>query len=126
MKFEINLDYKALLEQIKHLETLNNAITDLVPIIRILTEIRRQMEQIPEDYWDTVEEYLPNYDSRGDVLSSNILNRYFNDEEVSNDDSKWIADIGTGYERGRYHIELYTKLYYEALIFKNANNEKNN
>ena len=41
-------------------------------------------------YWDTVMEYLPNYHNRDDVLLSDILARYIDDEEVSDSDLEMI------------------------------------
>ena len=41
-------------------------------------------------YWDTVAEYLPHYHTRNDVLLSDILVRYIEDEEVCESDLKMI------------------------------------
>jgi len=123
MKFEINLDYKALLEQIKLLITVDItvdvSIEGLTPILKILTTLRDQMEEIPDDAQSIIEIYLPNYGSRNDILEVDILTRYFDKEEISNEDAEWVAGIGTEYERKRYLIETHTAVYYEALKTKN-------
>lgn len=41
-------------------------------------------------YWDTIMEYLPYYHKRDDVLLSDILARYIDDEEVCESDLKMI------------------------------------
>jgi len=116
MKFEINLDYKALLEQIKLLTTVDTLVKGLTPILHILTTLRDQMEELPDyDPQRLIENYLPNYSSREDVLEIDILTRYFDKEEISNEDAEWVADIGSDYERKRYMIETYTSMFYEAL-----------
>lgn len=40
--------------------------------------------------WRFIEEYLPNYSSRDDVLWDDILFRYIEGEHVCEDDLKWI------------------------------------
>jgi hypothetical protein len=46
-------------------------------------------------YWPFIEQYLPDYSSRDDVLHSDILTRYLDGEEVSEEDLPWIAQLGT-------------------------------
>ena len=122
MKFEINLDYKALLEQIKLLTTVDTSVKGLTPILKILTTLRDQMEELPDyDPQRLIENYLPNYSSREDVLEVDILTRYFDKEEISNEDAEWVVGIGSDYERKRYMIETYTSMFYEAL--KNFEND---
>ena len=52
-------------------------------------------------YWDTVMEYLPNYHNRSDVLLSDILARYIDDEEVDDGDLKMI-ETNYGSEKHSY------------------------
>lgn len=42
--------------------------------------------------WRFIEEYLPNYSSRDDVLQDDILFRFIDGDEVSEEDLKWIED----------------------------------
>ena len=42
------------------------------------------------DAWRFIEDYLPNYYRRDDVLMDDILLRYVENDEVSEDDMKWI------------------------------------
>jgi hypothetical protein len=46
-------------------------------------------------YWAFIEQYLPDYSSRDDVLHSDILTRYLDGEEVCEEDLPWIAELGT-------------------------------
>jgi hypothetical protein len=46
-------------------------------------------------YWPFIEQYLSDYSSRNDVLHSDILTRYLDGEEVSEEDLPWIAQLGT-------------------------------
>lgn len=43
-------------------------------------------------FWQFIEDYLPNYSSRDDVLCDDILYRYLYGEEVCERDMKWIED----------------------------------
>lgn len=48
------------------------------------------------DLWSFIGDYLPNYYSRDDVLRSDILFRYINNEDVSESDAEWIRkEFGT-------------------------------
>lgn len=40
--------------------------------------------------WRFIENYLPNYSKRDDVLEDDILLRFVEGDEVSKDDMKWI------------------------------------
>lgn len=72
---------------------------DLESLFTVATFINAVLEQESErkiaaekpfDYWDIVSEWLPNYSSRNDVLRSDILTRYTEGEEVSDDDLEWL------------------------------------
>ncbi len=41
--------------------------------------------------WRFIEDYLPNYSRRDDVLIDDILLRYVEGEDVNDDDMRWIA-----------------------------------
>ena len=41
--------------------------------------------------WRFIEEYLPNYYHRDDILEDDILSRYVENEDVCDDDLKWIT-----------------------------------
>ena len=43
-------------------------------------------------FWRFIEEYLPNYYSRDDVLRDDILLRFVENEDVYEKDLVWIAD----------------------------------
>lgn len=43
-------------------------------------------------FWRFIEEYLPNYYSRDDILRDDILLRFVEDEDVYEKDLVWIAD----------------------------------
>ena len=42
--------------------------------------------------WRFIENYLPNYSSRDDVLLDDILLRYIEGDDVCEDDLKWIEE----------------------------------
>ena len=50
-------------------------------------------EQISNSYistWHFIEDYLPNYSSRDDILRNDILFRYIDGDYVSEEDMQWI------------------------------------
>lgn len=53
------------------------------------TEITNSYSQ---GFWRFIEDNLPNYYSRDDVLRDDILLRFLNDEDVYEKDLEWIAD----------------------------------
>lgn len=44
------------------------------------------------NFWRFIEDYLPNYSSRDDVLCDDILTRYMEGEDVCEEDLAWIGD----------------------------------
>ena len=68
-------------------------------------------------YWDTVMEYLPNYHIRSDVLLSDILARYIDDEEVDDGDLKMIeTNYGSEKQAVKQALfELDSRLIVEAM-----------
>lgn len=74
---------------------------------------------LPNDYWMFVGEHLPNFYRRDDVLLSDILTRYINGEEISDDDLRSLPEDKA--EAGRMSEELDLALYNEAV---EAYNEK--
>ena len=40
--------------------------------------------------WRFIEDYLPNYSSRDDILRNDILFRYLDDDDVCDEDMQWI------------------------------------
>ena len=69
------------------------------------------------DLWSFIEDYLLNYYSRDDVLRSDILFRYINNEDVSESDVEWIGqEFGTDLDSIRQEsIRLEKKFVYESL-----------
>lgn len=50
-------------------------------------------KQISNSYistWRFIEDYLPNYSSRDDILRNDILFRYLDDDDVCDEDMQWI------------------------------------
>ena len=47
-------------------------------------------------YWSTISEFLPNYYFRDDVLLSDILARYIDDEEIFESDLEMINSVYGG------------------------------
>lgn len=66
-------------------------------------------------YWDFIAEYLPNYESRDDVLLSDILSRVLNNEYVENVDLIYISEICDIKDARKLHLELDKSLMTEAM-----------
>ena len=70
------------------------------------------INELPKDYWQVIENYLPKYDSRDDVLENDILSRYTTDQEVCKSDLQWIKE---SFEDPQKVLnELNIQLYMEA------------
>lgn len=69
------------------------------------------------DLWSFIAEYLPNYSSRNDVLESDILRRFLDDEDLCYDDFLMIHDEYGGNKENVKNalIVLETSLIQEAL-----------
>lgn len=48
---------------------------------------------MPYPYWSFIEAYLPNYSRRDDVLMSDILARFLDDEEIAEEDADMINRV---------------------------------
>lgn len=56
-------------------------------------------KQISNSYistWHFIEDYLPNYSSRDDILRDDILFRYIDGDYVSEEDMQWIQSEFNG------------------------------
>lgn len=67
--------------------------------------------------WQFIEEYLPNYSSRDDVLLDDILTRFIEDDDVHEDDMVWIeAEFGCDKNLMKEELaQLETRFAQEAL-----------
>jgi len=74
---------------------------------------------LPEGYWEFVEEWLPNYTHRDDVLGNDILTRYIDDElceEDNADDLKEMRETYPTMEHAKFASDYDDlRLYTEAL-----------
>ena len=70
---------------------------------------------LPENYWDFVMDYLPNYSSRDDVLKSDIFQRYIDGEDVCEEDIEYFFKGKTMEEIEKEHYEDDLQLLLEAL-----------
>ena len=52
----------------------------------------KQINSSYTNLWQFIEEYLPNYYSRDDVLRNDILFRFIDGDDVCDDDLKWIQE----------------------------------
>lgn len=43
-------------------------------------------------FWDFIEEHLPNYYQRDDVMQSDILLSFLTNDDMSDDDMEWIEN----------------------------------
>ena len=66
-------------------------------------------------YWQFVEKNHPAYFTDDRVLQVDILYRYIDNDEVSENDIKWINSIGSDSDIKRELIHLETSLFSEAL-----------
>lgn len=68
-------------------------------------------------FWEFIAEWLPEYSSRDDVLESDIFTRYVCNEEVWEEDLKWINQYYDGDKQlvVKQLIDLETKFTKEAL-----------
>lgn len=82
--------------------------------IKVLKELLTEIPSIVT-YWDFIEENYPNYSSSDEILLSDILNRFLDNEEICESDRKMIDDIGTKEEVQEFFIQHETKLFEEAL-----------
>lgn len=75
-------------------------------------------QELPNNYWNFIEKYLPNYTRRNDVLESDILTRYVENEEVDEDDLEWLPE---NKEEARKQLEeLDVELYNESVEARNT------
>jgi hypothetical protein len=47
---------------------------------------------LPGNYWEIIENFLPNYYSRNDVLLNDRMNCYLEGMELSEEDLDWIRE----------------------------------
>ena len=68
-------------------------------------------QELPDNYWRVVERYLPGYTQSEEVLRSDILTRYIEDEEVCEEDLEWLPDSKEEAKRDleRLDLELYNE-----------------
>lgn len=68
--------------------------------------------------WQFIEEYLPDYYHRDDVLHLDIYSRYIDNEEVDESDLQWIyQDFGSDKKKVEEEIDRLEKQFaYEALM----------
>ncbi len=95
MKFELNIDYKDICEQIDHITNINHDtnVGCLEGPLNLLEEIQMQIENsLPENFWDIIEAKLPNYSSRDDVLENDILKRHTDGESIDKEDYAWLKE----------------------------------
>ncbi len=70
-----------------------------------------------DNTWAFIEEFLPDYYHRDDILHYDIYSRYINNEDLSEGDAEWIYnDFGSDREKVKEAIEQMEKDFaYEAL-----------
>ncbi len=55
-------------------------------------KLTKEQHNLYGDAWCFLENFLPNYYHRDDVLVSDILYRFITDDDVSDDDLEWIEN----------------------------------
>lgn len=87
-----------------------DANINIIPLKKVLSS--------GNNLWLFIEEYLPDYYHRDDVLHLNIYSRYIDNEEVDESDLQWIyQDFGSDKKKVEEEIDrLEKKFAYEALM----------
>jgi len=75
------------------------------------------MDTIPNNYWQIIEENIPNYSTRKDVLENNLMLHFVDGGHVSKKDIKLLNLYDKIEVKKRLH-ESNLKLYQEALLNK--------
>ena len=77
-----------------------------------------KMDYTKSNLWQFIEEYLPDYYHRDEVLRSDILCRYLDKEDVDESDLQWIfQEFGSDKTKVQDALErLDMELAYEALL----------
>ena len=57
-----------------------------------MESLKPLFDKLPKNYFDTISEYLDGYSSDDRVLHHDIMERYINEEEVYQEDLKWLKD----------------------------------
>lgn len=65
-------------------------------------------------YWDLIEEYLPDFDGRDDVLFDDILFRFIHDEEVAEADLPMLRELAKKGQLDKVFFTLEKHLLNEA------------
>ena len=79
--------------------------------------------KLPNNWFEVIVDYLPNYSSRTDVLENDIMQRAILKEELSNEDNEWLAGIGNQKDIEKTFDDSSWRLYNEALIIKRYDKE---
>lgn len=65
-------------------------------------------------YWDLIEEYLPDFEGRDDILFDDILFRFIHNEEVSESDLPALKELAKKRRLGKVFFALEKHLLNEA------------
>lgn len=74
----------------------------------------RTYQELPNHYWDIIiSNYLPGYTYRDEVLESDILGRYVENEEVCVEDLEWLPESK---EEARIQLERLDLILYNEAV----------
>ena len=96
---------------------LHNSIFIRIFAVNKITIMRKKTYRINEyEDWLFIEENLPNYESRDDILYNDIVSRYVNGEEIDDHDAEMMKNDFSSFEEAAKWLDKDTKrLFLEAV-----------
>ena len=96
---------------------LDNSIFIRIFVVNKITIMRKKTYRINEyEDWLFIEENLPNYESRNDILYNDIVSRYVNGEEIDSHDAEMMKNDFSSFEEAAKWLDKDTKrLFLEAV-----------
>ena len=96
---------------------MHNSLFIRIFVANKTTIMRKKTYRINEyEDWLFIEENLPNYESRNDILYNDIVSRYVNGEEIDSHDAEMMKNDFSSFEEAAKWLDKDTKrLFLEAV-----------
>ena len=96
---------------------LHNSIFIRICAVDKITIMREKTYRINEcEDWLFIEQNLPNYESRNDILYNDIVNRYVNGEEIDSHDAEMMQNDFSSFEEAEKWLDKdFKRLFLEAV-----------
>ena len=96
---------------------LHNSIFILIFVVNKITIMRKKTYRINEcEDWLFIEQNLPNYESRNDILYNDIVNRYVSGEEIDSHDAEMMQNDFSSFEEAEKWLDKdFKRLFLEAV-----------